>query len=263
MPEMFSNASSYDSYMGRWSAKLGPLFAKFARIRDGDRVLDVGCGTGSLIQAVANLNGQSEVVGIDPTPGFIAYARQRFTDPRITLDQGSAFELPYPESSFDQALSMLVLHLISAPDRAAREMRRVTKPGGTVAACTWDGSGGMELTSIFWSEAVRLDPAAETCAERARHCNLKGQLDELWRATGLSSVEETAIDIRMDFTSFDDYWLPYLQGVGPTGVYVAGLSNDGLDTLRERLRTRVLGGQSDGAFSLAARAWAVRGLVPS
>jgi SAM-dependent methyltransferase len=262
LPEMFSSASSYDRYMGRWSAKLAPLFARFARIRDGDRVLDVGCGTGSLIHAVADLTRRSEIVGIDPTPGFIAYARQRFTDPRIAFDQGSAFELPYPARSFDQAVSMLVFHLISAPDGAAREMRRVTRPGGTVAACTWDGSGGMELTSIFWSEAVRLDPAAEARAERASHCNLKGHLHALWTATGLNSVEETAIEIRMDFTSFDDYWLPYLEGVGPTGVYVAGLSLEGRDALRERLRSRVLGRQSDGAFSLAARAWAVRGLVP-
>jgi len=249
--------------MGRWSAKLAPLFAKFARVRDGDRVLDVGCGTGSLIQAVASLNGQSEIVGIDPTPGFVAYARQRFTDPRITLDQGSAFELPYTGSSFDQALSMLVLHLISAPDRAVREMRRVTKPGGTVAACTWDGSGGMELSGIFWSEAIRVDPAAETHAERTRSCNLQGQLSALWKETALNDVEETAIDIRMDFTSFDDYWLPFLEGVGPTGVYVAGLSDDGRDALRERLRNRMLGGQSrDGAFFCTARARAVRGLVP-
>ena len=262
MPEMFSNASSYDRFMGRWSSNLAPLFAKFARIRDGDRVLDVGCGTGSLIHAVATLNVQSEVVGIDPSPAFIAYARQRFTDPRISLDQGSAFELPYPGSSFDHALSMLVFHLISTPDRAAREMRRVTKPGGTVAACTWDGSGGMELTSMFWSEAIRLDPAAETRADRARSCNLKGQLSELREATGFNDAEETSIEIRMDFASFDDYWLPYLEGVGPTGVYVAGLSDNGRDALRERLRSRLLGGQLDCAFSLSARAWAVRGLVP-
>jgi SAM-dependent methyltransferase len=263
MPEMFSNASSYDKYMGRWSSKLAPLFAEFARIRDGGRVLDVGCGTGSLIQAVANLARRSELVGIDPTPGFITYARQRFTDPRITFDQGSAFELPYPENSFDQSLSMLVFHLIATPEKAVGEMRRVTKPGGTVAACTWDGSGGMELNDVFWTEAVKLDLAAETRSERAGSCNLTGQLSELWNATRLDDVEETAIGIRMDFTSFDDYWLPYLEGVGPTGVYVAGLSDDGRDALRERLRTRVLGGQSDGAFSLAARAWAVRGLVPS
>ena len=260
---MFSNASSYDRYMGRWSAKLAPLFATFAGIRDGDRVLDVGCGTGSLIHAVADLTHRSEIVGIDPTPGFIAYARQRFTDPRITIDQGSALELPYPGGSFDQAMSMLVLHLIPAPDGAATEMRRVTRPGGTVAACTWDGSGGMELNSILWSEAIRLDPAAEARAERAMHCNLEGQLEQLWKATGLDAVEETTLDIRMDFSSFDDFWLPYLEGVGPTGGYVAGLSNDGRDALREQLRSRVLGGRSDGAFSLGARAWAVRGRVPS
>ena len=121
----------------------------------------------------------------------------------------------------------------------------------------------MELSSIFWTEAIKLDPAAETHAERTRSCNLEGQLSELWKTTRLNDVQETAIDIRMDFTSFDDYWLPYLEGVGPTGIYVAGLSNEGRDALRERLKSRVLSRQSDGAFSLAARAWAVRGLVPN
>jgi SAM-dependent methyltransferase len=198
---------------------------------------------------------------VDPTPGFITYAHQRFTDPRITFAQGSAFDLPYPDRSFDQSLSMLVLHLISAPDKAVTEMRRVTKSGGTVAACTWDGAGGMELTTIFWAEAIKVDPAAEARSERGRSCNFEGQLSELWKATGLDDVQETAIDIRMDFTSFDDYWLPYFEGVGPTGVYAASLSDDDREALRERLKNRVLGGRPDGAFSLAARAWAVRGVV--
>jgi ubiquinone/menaquinone biosynthesis C-methylase UbiE len=249
--------------MGRWSAKLAPRFAKFAGIRDGERVLDVGCGTGALIQAMVNLTRRCEVVGVDPVPGLITYARQRFTGAGITFDQGSAFELPYSDSSFDRSLSMLVFHLISAPEKAVSEMRRVTKAGGTVAACTWDASGAMELSSIFWTEAIKLDPAAEAHAERTRSCNLQGQLSELWNTTRLNDVQETAIDIRMDFTSFDDYWLPYLEGVGPTGMYVAGLSHEARDALRERLRNRVLSGQSDGAFSLAARAWAVRGLVPN
>jgi SAM-dependent methyltransferase len=259
--EMFSNASSYESYMGRWSAKLAPLFAKFAGIRDGERLLDVGCGTGALIQTVVALTRPREVVGIDPVPGFITYARQRFTGAGIAFDRASAFELPYSEGSFDRALSMLVFHLIAAPDKALREMRRVTKAGGTVAACTWDGAGAMELSRIFWTEAIKLDPAAEAHAERTRSCNLEGQLSELWKTAGLKDVQETAIDIRMDFISFDDYWLPYLGGVGPTGAYVASLSDEARNTLREQLRNRVLSGKSDGAFALAARAWAVRGLV--
>lgn len=263
MAELFSNATSYDKFMGRWSARLAPLFAEFARVRDGDSVLDVGCGTGSLVQAVANLTRRSKIVGVDPTPGFIAYARQRFADPRITFDLGSALELPYPGGSFDRSLSMLVLFLIPTPDKAASEMRRVTKPGGTVAACTFDGSGGMELVRIFWDEANRLDPGAEARSESPKHCNLKGQLSELWKTTGLNDVQETAIEIQMDFNSFDDYWLPMLEGVGPTGVYVAALSDEGRGALRDGLRKRLLSGRSDGPFVLRARSWVVRGTVPN
>lgn len=260
MAKMFSKASSYERYMGRWSVQLAPLFVEFAGVRDDDRVLDVGCGTGSLVQAVAHVSRRSQIVGVDPTPDFISFARRRFTDPRIKFDEGSAFQLPYPANSFDRSLSMLVLHLLPTPDKAASEMRRVTKPGGTVAACTWDGAGGMEMVSIFWSEAIRANPGAAR-AEPPRHCNLKGQLSDLWTATGFRDVEETAIDFWMNFNSFDDFWLPHLEGVGPAGVYIADLSEDGRIALRDGLRKRLLGDRADGPLTLRARAWAVRGVV--
>ena len=259
MAEMYSNPAAYEAMMGRWSMRLAPLFVEFARVRDGDNVLDVGCGTGSLVQAVADKTRRSRVVGIDPVEPFIEYARSRFADPRISFERGSAFELPYEDASFDASLSALVLMLIPTPEKAAREMSRVTRPGGTVAACTWEAGGS--ISGALWEEAVKLDPAAPV--ERPRQCNRKGQLAELWQATGLKDVEETALEIQTNFSSFDDYWLPFLAGVGPPGVYVARLPADRRNALREALRKRHLGGRSDGAFSISVRAWAVRGTVPN
>ena len=264
MADIFANAVAYEGMMGRWSARLAPLFADFAQVRDGYKLLDVGCGTGSLVQVVADRTRRSEIVGIDPAQPFIDYARTRFADPRITFDCGNGMDLPYPNDSFDQSLSLLVFMFIPQPEKAASEMHRVTRPGGTVAACTWDsGGGGLEMSAVFWEEAVRLDPAADARVERPRHCNREGQLAELWQATGLESVEETTLEIRTDFSSFDDYWLPNTHGVGPQGVYVHELSPEHRDSLRERLRKRLLADRADGPFSLRARSWAVRGTVPS
>ncbi|MGH8612536.1 MAG: class I SAM-dependent methyltransferase [Gammaproteobacteria bacterium] len=261
MAEMFASAKAYESMMGRWSTRLAPLFVDFARVRSGARILDLGCGTGSLVQTLADRATGSEIVGIDPAQPFIDYCRGRFTNRRISFDCGNGMDLPYANNSFDHSLSLLVFHLIPQPEKAASEMRRVTRPGGTVAACTWDSD--RDMSAIFWGEAVRLDPAADARAERPRHCNRQGQLAALWHATGLKDIEETGLEIRTDFSSLDDYWLPFTKGVGPQGVYVADLSPERRGTLRGALRKRLLADRPDGPISLSAHAWAVRGTVPS
>lgn len=262
MDQMFSDAAAYDRYMGRWSRLVAPLFVDFAQVRDGERVLDIGCGTGALSEVVAAATRSSEIIGIDLSSSFIEYARAHITDPRIRFDIGDALDLPYPDASFDKSLALLVLQLIPQPEKAASEMRRVTRPGGSVAACAWDTGGGMELISIFWDEAVKLDPLAEARREKHRPYTLRGQLSALWQMSGLKTVEETGLEIQMDFTSFDDFWLPHLQGVGPAGSYVSALSPWRRDALRDRLRERLLGERPDGPFKLQAQAWAVQGTVP-
>jgi len=260
MAEMFSNALAYEDMMGRWSVRLAPLLVKFAHIGDRGRILDVGCGTGSLAKILAAESSLFEIVGIDPVQAFIEYARAQFTNPRVSFERANALDLPYSQGSFDHALSMLVLMFIPEPEKAAREMLRVTRPGGTVAACTWDRVG-LEMTSLFWEEALKLDPEVETRAERPRRLKEPGELAALWRATGLEHVQESTLEISTDFVSFDDYWRPFLKGVGPHGVYVADLSAEQRDTLRDAIRKRLLGDSPDGPFSLRAKALAVRGVV--
>jgi SAM-dependent methyltransferase len=262
MADIFANAIAYEGMMGRWSARLAPLFVNFAKITDGGRVLDVGCGTGSLVRTVVGMTRQAEIVGIDPVQPFIEYARTQCADSRVTFDRGNVLDLPYPAASFVHTLSLLVLMFIPQPEKAAHEMRRVTRPGGTVAACTWDRDG-LEMSAVFWDEAVRLDPDAEARSERPKRLGQAGQLATLWDATGMQQVEETALEMSMDFTSFDDYWQPYLKGVGPGGAYVAGLPPEGRETLRHALQERLQANRQDGPFSLRAKALAVRGVVPN
>jgi len=261
MADMFANATAYENMMGRWSKRLAPLFLDFAHIGDADRILDVGCGTGSLVQIISDRLKRAHIVGIDPAQPSIDYSRARFSDSRITFDCGSALKLPYADVSFAHALSLLVFQFLTGPAVAASEMRRVTRPGGTVAACTWPRTG-FDMNDIFWEECVRLDPRADDRSQRLRQFNEEGQLAQLWRATGLEGIEEVALELRTDFTSFDDFWVPFTKGVGPQGLYVASLAAEERDALRDALRKRLVGDR-DQPFSLRAKALAVRGIVPN
>ena len=261
MAEMFTNAIAYENMTGRWSKRLAPLFLDFAHIGDADRILDVGCGTGSLVQIISDRIEGAHIVGIDPAQPSIDYSRMLFSDSRITFDCGSALKLPYEDASFAHALSLLVFQFLTEPAVAANEMRRVTRPGGTVAACTWPRMG-FEMIDIFWRECVRLDPRADDRSQRPRQFNEEGQLAQLWRATGLEGIKEVTLELHTDFTFFDDYWVPFTKGVGPPGVYVASLSAEERDALRDALRKRLVGDR-DRPFSLRAKALAVRGTVPN
>jgi SAM-dependent methyltransferase len=264
MTEMFAKAEAYEGLMGRWSMRLAPLFLDFAQVRDGARVLDVGCGTGSLAHTLAHRAPGSEIIGIDPSQPAIDYCRERFAGMRMGFDCGNGMGLPYEDDAFDHSLSLLVFQFIAQPEKASREMRRVTRPGGTVAACTWDSvGGGMEMSAIFWQEAAVVDPAgAQARAERPRLCSSRGTLEALWKDTGLEHSVEVALEFRTEFSDFDDYWLPFTKAAGPHGVYVDSLPPEHRDALRDRLRSRILANGPDHPFSLNARAWAVRGTVP-
>lgn len=259
---LWRGAEAYDRLMGRWSRRLAPELIEFARLKEGDRVLDIGCGIGSLALSVVASTRRSEIVGIDPAAAYVEYARQRTSDPRVRFEVGDAQRLPYPAASFDKCLALLVINFIPDARQAVAEMRRVTRPGGGVAAAVWDYGEGMTMLRIFWDTSVALDPSAEPRHERhAPYCQ-RGQLSALWTASGLEQVEETELEIRLDFTSFEDFWSPFLGGQGPSGSYATGLLPERQRALEKQLRENVLGSKPDGPFTLEARAWAVRGIVP-
>jgi len=260
--KMFSMSAGYERFMGRWSRLLVPDYIAFAGVKDGDRVLDVGTGTGSVASAIEAKMPASEIVGVDPSEGFIAYARRNAKSRRARFEVGDAQALKFTDASFDKTMALLVMNFVPDHDKAIAEMRRVTRPGGVVSACVWDYNEGMQMLRFFWDEAVALDPAVEPKDERHMKLSRKGQLGGLWRKAGLVDVRESPLVIDQAYASFDDYWSPFTKGAGPGGAYVVSLSPERRQQLESRMRKRLLGGRDDGAFVLKARAWCVRGNVP-
>jgi SAM-dependent methyltransferase len=259
---MFTASAGYENFMGRWSRLLAPAYVAFAGVKDGDRVLDVGAGTGSLATAVAAATKASEIHGIDPSEAFIDAAKRSAKSGRLAFEVGDAQALRFPDATFDRTMSLLAMNFVPDHDKAIGEMRRVTRPGGGVSACVWDYHAGMEMLRFFWDEVVVLDPAMEPKDERHMKLTRQGQLGELWRKAGLINVREAPLTIEQKYASFDDYWGPFLKGAGPGGAYVVSLSDERRTELEARMRKRLLGDRQDGAFTLEARAWCVRGEVP-
>jgi len=260
---MFSASAGYERFMGRWSQALAPRYIDFAGLKDGDRVLDVGTGTGSLGSAIETRMPSSRVVGIDPSEGFIAFARKNSKSNRARYEVGDAQALKFEDASFDSTLALLVMNFVPDHDKAIVEMRRVTRPRGVVSACVWDYNEGMQMLRFFWDEAVAIDPSSEPKDERHMKLSHEGQLAALWKSAGLVNVLEKPLTIDQAFSSFDDFWDPFTKGVGPGGAYVVSLSEDRRAQLESRMRKRLLGGRGDGPFALKARAWCVRGEVPA
>jgi SAM-dependent methyltransferase len=260
--KMFAASAGYENFMGRWSKRIAPAYVAFARVKSGDRVLDVGTGTGSLALAVEAATISGEIVGIDPSEGFITYAKKNAKPSRMSFEVGDAQALKFKDASFDQTLSLLVINFVPDHNKAIVEMRRVTRPGGVVSSCVWDYNAGMEMLRFFWDEVVALDPAMAPKDERHMKLSREGQLGELWKKAGLVNVQEKPLMIDQAYTSFSDYWTPFLRGAGPGGAYVVSLTDERRQQLEQRMRKRLLGDRQDGAFTLGARAWCVRGEVP-
>jgi SAM-dependent methyltransferase len=248
--------AAYDAYMGRYSRRLAAPFADFAGLPQGARVVDVGCGPGALTGELAERLGAERVAAADPSQRFAQACRERF--PGADVRVAGAERLPWPDAVFDAALAQLVVAFMADAEAGAAEMRRVVRPGGTVAACSWDLRGGMRMLATFWEAARAVDAGAPDEAG-LRWCTPQ-ELSELFAGAGLDELELGELEIEAGYADFDDYWGPFLAGVGPAGAYCAGL--DGARQERIRDECRRLLGDPPGPFRLSARAWAVRGRVP-
>jgi SAM-dependent methyltransferase len=259
-----SDGDAYELQMGRWSQRLAPSFIRFAETTGAVRVLDVGCGTGNLSLCLARDPEVVSVRGLDISRAYVEYANRRNDDSRLGFQVGDAGTLPFPDASFDHALSMLVLQFVPKADLAVREMRRVTRPGGTVAATTWDTRGGLVAQRMIFDTAAMLDQKGQEvrAAAYTRPMSRPGDLARVWNDAGLTNVVQDTISIRMEFTSFADFWAPIEGKEGPVAEYVGTLGADARTRLRDMVRLAYLDGEADGIRSYAATAWVVKGKVP-
>jgi ubiquinone/menaquinone biosynthesis C-methylase UbiE len=233
-------------------------------VADGEKILDAGCGTGSLTFAILKRCQPAQIVGIDRAAAFIDYAKAKSTEERIEFRVADICNLPFPDASFDRVLSMLVLHFVPDTAQAVAELRRVASPGATVAAAVWDGRGGFVAQRMFFDTAAMIDAdgAKARAQQFTRPLCRPGELAAAWREAGFKDVTQATVMTRMEFSSFDDFWSPYLGKQAGGAAYVATLDAERRDKLKEALRCAYLDGDPDGPRSFAAIAWAVKGEAP-
>jgi SAM-dependent methyltransferase len=244
-------ADHYLRFMGRYSRPLADVFLDHVQVAAGDRVLDVGCGPGVLTGPLAERCGADRVSAVDPSESFVASVRRAL--PEVDVRRATAEDLPFADDVFDAALAQLVVHFMRDPVAGLREMARVTRPGGVVAASVWDLAGGTGPLSVIWQAARELDPSAP--AESRRAGGREGHLAELATEAGLVGVRPGSLSVGVPFATFDAWWAPYEDGVGPSGAYVAALADDHRAALRERCRELL----PEAPFTHTVTAWVVVG----
>lgn len=258
------DATGYEQIMGRWSKKLAPLFINFSGLPDGERVLDVGCGTGSLTFALAETSAVKQITAIDLSPVFVQATARRNTDSRISVLQADACDLPFEDGAFDRALALLVLHFVPEAGKAVAEMRRVVRSGGVVGAVVWDHLGGMPGMRMMVDTVAALSEGGRQL--RSRYCfqpmMQPGEMKRTFAEQGLIDVADTELMIRMDYRNFTDYWDPIAAGEGPLGRYVATLDAAEWGRTTAAVRDAYEAGRPDGPRSFANVAWACKGIVP-
>jgi SAM-dependent methyltransferase len=244
-------ADAYGRFMGRYSEPLATRFVDLVGVRPGQRVLDVGAGPGAVTAVLVDRLGAGAVAAVEPSAPFVDALTTRL--PGVDVRSAPAEELPFDDHRFDLTLAQLVVHFMTDPVRGLNEMRRVTAPGGTVAASVWDFGGGRGPLSLFWRAAHDVDPAVvdESALAGAR----AGHLAELFAAAGLDDVRSSELTVSSRYADFDDWWRPYTLGVGPAGAYLAGLDDDRTQALRRRCAELL----PPGPGQIDATAWVALG----
>lgn len=259
--DSWNSGDPYELYVGRWSHLVASEFLAWLNLPPSLRWLEVGCGTGALTAAISEKCRPAQLIGIDPSEGFLAKARARL-EGNATFHVANAMEIPLQDSEVDVVVSGLVLNFVPNPALGLAEMRRIAIAGGTIAAYVWDYAGKMELMRHFWNAAVDLNGKARELDEGVRFplCQ-PGALENAFRQANLSSIQVAPIDIATRFRDFDDYWIPFLGGQGPAPSYAMSLDEASRNRLRDRIRER-LPTEPDGSIPLVARAWAIQSRVP-
>ena len=245
------DAGAYGAFMGRYSEPLADAVIRYVGVAPGQRAADIGCGPGVVTVRLVALLGADHVVAIDPSESFVAAAEERC--PGVDIRTGVAERLPWDDDSVDVAVAQLVVAFMRDPVVGLEEMARVTRPGGTVVASMWDLAGGRAPLSPLWRAASTLWPG--TRDESWRPGASQGDLERLMAKAGLREVTGTEMTVRAEYASFEDWWTPYTFRVGPSGDFVASLSDGDRNALAQRCRELL----PQPPFGIDATAWVATG----
>lgn len=258
MTAIFGDATAYETYVGRWSRLAGQQFISWLNAPHDQRWLDFGSGTGILTQVILEQAAPRHIVGIDPTETFVERARQQVQDQHVEFIVGDASTLDATSMEFDAAAAGLVLNFLPSPPDALHSIAQHIRPGGVIGAYVWDYGGRMDMMRHFWDAAIAIDPAAANFDAGKHPMGNPDNLRTLYEQTGLHTVETSPLDVDAHFTSFDDFWLPFLSAQGSISKYLRSLDQPAVNRLSEQLRRQVPI-NADGTIDLIARAWAVKG----
>jgi SAM-dependent methyltransferase len=259
-PDLWGNTQAYENYMGRWGQKVAPLFLQWLDKPVRKSWIDIGCGTGGLTELISTTCEPSSILGVDTAEGFIEVARTRVKNAGFRV--GSADNLDIPSDSLDYAVSGLVLNFVPDAQAALAEMARVVLPGGSVALYVWDYAGHMQIMRYFFDTAILFDTRSAEFDDgiKAPICRPLA-LEEAFVTTGLTNISVIPLDITTPFDNFDDYWSPFLGGVGSAPKYCVSLEESVRNKIKVAIKEKLPTGP-EGEILLAARAWAVKGIVP-
>ena len=254
----YANADGYDAYMGGWSAKLAPLLLIFSAVRDGGTIVDLGCGTANLLVAAAGAFPDSKLIGVDPAAALLAKARKRPELSRATLLEGGVENIPLEDRSADYTLSLLVLQEFVDRPSALKEMRRITRPGGIVAACQWDFARMPVIDALVAAiDSVRPSAARSITANSPRAFADEDELQSCWKDAGLVDVETDRIVVERVFETFEHLWRPLLAGATPSTLTLAALSSP--EQLEVRSQMEAILRYAGQPLKVTAEAMAVKG----
>jgi SAM-dependent methyltransferase len=257
------SAAVYELAMGRWSRRLAPKLIEFGGLAPGEKILDAGCGTGSLTGVLATNTGVASIVGVDLSEIYLDAAKDNIRDQRVIFQKSDITALPFTDGAFDRCYSLLVLQFVPESLKALQELRRVVRPGGSVVAAVWDSFGGVPDKRLCWDAAATLGLANDAALRNFyfRPMTQPGDLAEAWASVGLRQIEQSSITVRIEYVDFSDYWLPIESGEGSLGKFVTSLSPDNLDRLKAAVRKIYISGSSDGPRSFSATTWVCKGCV--
>lgn len=243
LQEQIDAAHAYESLFvpalfGQWAERV----VQAAGVQEGQRVLDVACGTGVLARAASERVGAAgRVVGLDPNPGMLRVAEE--LAPGAEWREGVAESLPFPDESFDRVLSQFGLMFFQDRPQAVREMRRVLAPGGRLVIAVWDSLDNNPAYAR--SVALLEQTAGRRAADALRAPFVLGQREALAALVaqgGVSSAEITTHQGTARFASLRAMVEADLRGWLPVmGVH---LSEDVIERTLEEAE-RALGAYVD------------------